>query len=33
MRHDWMIMTPLEAAMSIAATVLLSAGFVMVAMS
>jgi len=32
MRHDWMIMTPLEAAMSIAATVLLSAGFVMVAM-
>jgi hypothetical protein len=32
MRNDWIVMTPLETAMSIAATVLLSAGFVMVAM-
>jgi hypothetical protein len=32
MPNDWMIMTPLEVAMSIAATVLMSAGIVMVAM-
>jgi hypothetical protein len=32
MRNDWMIMTRLETAMSIAATVLMSVGFVMVAM-
>lgn len=32
MRNDWMIMSPLETAMSIAVTVLVSAGFVMVAM-
>jgi hypothetical protein len=32
MRNDWMIMTPLETAMSIAGTVLMSAGIVMVAM-
>ena len=32
MRKDWMIMTPLETAMSIAGTVLISAGFVMIAM-
>ena len=32
MRNDWISLTPLEIAMSIAATVLLSAGFVMVAM-
>jgi hypothetical protein len=32
MRNDWLTLTPLEIAMSIAATVLLSAGFVMVAM-
>ncbi len=32
MRNDWMIMTPLETAITIAATVLMSAGFVMIAM-
>jgi hypothetical protein len=32
MHKDWMIMTPLETAMIVAATVLMSAGFVMVAM-
>lgn len=32
MRNDWISPTPLEIAMSIAATVLMSAGFVMVAM-
>jgi hypothetical protein len=32
MRNDWIIMTPLETAMSIAGTVLMSAGIVMVAM-
>jgi len=32
MRNDWISLTPLEIAMSIAGTVLMSAGFVMVAM-
>jgi hypothetical protein len=32
MHNDWITLTPLEIAMSIAATVLMSAGFVMVAM-
>ena len=33
MRNDWIITTPLETAMLIGATVLMSAGFVMVVMS